>query len=68
VKIAPQVFELPITVPRRDEYVANGAALQAGWAYQGEPLKWTHEVFASPDSDFQPRIRQQYDRYRLDQR
>ncbi len=65
VKIASQVFELPVTVPRSDEYVANGAARQAGWAYQGQPVQWALDVAATPDIDFRPRIRQEYDRYRL---
>ena len=65
VEIASQVFDVPITVPRRDEYVANGAARQAGWAYLGRPVEWPLDIVACPDSDYQPLIRQQYGRYRL---
>ena len=65
VEIASQVFDLPITVPKRDEYVANGAARQAGWAYLGCPVEWSLDVFANVDSDYQPLIRQQYGRHRI---
>ena len=64
-RVASQVFDLPITVPRPDEYVANGAARQAGWAYQGRPVDWTLDVVATPDVDHRPLIRQQYDHFRL---
>ena len=63
--MALRVFDVPITVPRRDEYVANGAARQAGWAYLGRPVEWPLDIVACPDSDYQPLIRQQYGRYRL---
>ncbi|MDT0448535.1 xylulokinase [Streptomyces hesseae] len=39
---AAQVFGMPVTVPRPDEYVALGAARQAAWALAGtpEPPAW----------------------------
>ncbi len=65
VEIASQVFGVPITVPKRDEYVARGVANQAAWAYRGRPVEWSLDVFASVDSGFQPLIRQQYGRHRI---
>ena len=60
VEVASQVFDVPVTVPRRDEYVANGAARQAGWTYLGDPVDWPLDIDASPRIDFQPQIREQY--------
>ncbi|MFC5724504.1 xylulokinase [Streptomyces gamaensis] len=39
---AAQIFGVPVTVPRPDEYVALGAARQAAWALAGtpEPPSW----------------------------
>ena len=62
--IASQVFATPVTVPKPDEYVAAGAAVQAAWALTGERPNWTVGGGAtgiiSPVSDFQPIIREQY--------
>jgi xylulokinase len=59
-EIAAQVFDVPITVPETGEYVANGAARQAGWTYLGRPVVWDLAVASSPANDFQPQIRDQY--------
>jgi xylulokinase len=65
VEIASQVFNLPITVPRRGEYVANGAARQAGWVYRGREVEWSLDVAATADSDYQPQIRDRYSSHRI---
>jgi xylulokinase len=41
-RIAPAIFEVPVTVPQPAEYVALGAARQAAWALSGlaEPPDW----------------------------
>lgn len=39
--IAPQVLGLPVTVPPVGEYVAAGAARQAGWALSGSLPLWS---------------------------
>jgi xylulokinase len=60
--IAPQVFGMPVQIPEPGEYVADGAARQAGWAlsHAATPPAW-----ASADPDVseaapEPRIREQY--------
>ena len=60
--IAPQVFGVPVQVPEPGEYVADGAARQAGWAlsHAAAPPGW-----ASADADVseaapEPHIREQY--------
>jgi xylulokinase len=58
--IAAQVFDVPVTVPQPGEYVADGAALQAGWALTGQRPAWPVQVVASPEPDHRPEIRQQY--------
>ena len=46
-QIAAQVFGLPIDVPLPGEYVAAGAARQAGWALTGELPAWSTEIAVS---------------------
>ena len=38
---------MPVEVPLPGEYVANGAARQAGWALTGELPAWSTEIAAS---------------------
>jgi xylulokinase len=59
-EVAAQVFDVPVTVPESGEYVANGAARQAGWAYLGEPVTWNLAIASRPAVDTQPQIRHQY--------
>ncbi len=60
--IAAQVFDLPVVVPSPGEYVARGAAVQAAWALSGSRPEWSVAVNAAPAPDFQPIIRQNYQR------
>ena len=62
--VAAQVFGLPVVVPRPGEYVAAGAAVQAGWALTGERPSWPTEIAAELPADPQPVIREQYARER----
>jgi xylulokinase len=55
-RIAAQVFDVPVTVPRPGEYVAMGAARQAGWALTGSRPAWDVDVEASPALDTRPEI------------
>jgi len=66
VQVAAQVFDVPIVVPERDQYVANGAARQAGWAYMGRPVEWKLDIADRPDRDFHPEIRRQYALHRFE--
>ncbi len=65
-EVAAQVFDVPITVPEKGEYVANGAARQAGWAYLGRPVAWPLTTTGEPQMDYQPQIRGQYARRRVE--
>lgn len=58
--IAGQVFDIPVVVPEPGEYVAGGAAVQAGWALTGDRLAWDIAATASADVRFEPVIRRQY--------
>ena len=58
--IAAQVFNVPVVVPRPGEYVAAGAAIQAGWALTGSRPDWPLAITAEPAVDFRPVIREQY--------
>ncbi|SDZ50840.1 xylulokinase [Herbiconiux ginsengi] len=58
--IAAQVFDVPVTVPEPGEYVADGGAVQAGWALTGVRPTWTVSTAATPAPDFRSVIREQY--------
>jgi xylulokinase len=61
--VAAQVFDVPVEVPEPGEYVADGAAVQAGWALTGTRPEWTVSLAASPAPDHRPVIREQYAAY-----
>jgi xylulokinase len=58
--IAAQVFDVPVVVPEPAEYVAFGAAVQAGWALTGTRPAWPVSLTASAKADYRPIIRAQY--------
>jgi len=60
--VAAQVFDAPVVVPAPGEYVADGAATQAGWALTGERPAWSLQIVAEPAPDHRPVIRDQYSR------
>jgi xylulokinase len=60
--VASQVFDVPVLVPSPGEYVADGAALQAGWALTGARPAWPVHYSGRPEPDLRPHIRQQYAR------
>jgi xylulokinase len=62
-QVAAQVFDAPVVVPAPGEYVAEGAAVQAGWALAGDRPQWPIALAGSPSPDHRPEIRRQYQRY-----
>ncbi|WP_158862433.1 xylulokinase [Leifsonia sp. AG29] len=58
--IASQVFDAPVVVPAPGEYVADGGAVQAGWALTGTRPAWTVEAAPALPVDTRPVIREQY--------
>jgi len=58
--IAAQVLGIPVSVPAPGEYVAMGAAVQAGWSLTGTRPSWTVEAIEVAGVDPQPVIREQY--------
>ncbi|WP_411700332.1 xylulokinase [Conyzicola sp.] len=59
-RIAAQVFGLPVYVPLPGEYVAAGAARQAGWALTGELPVWSTEIAVTLPADTATVIGEQY--------
>ena len=59
-RIAAQVFGLPVDVPLPGEYVAAGAARQAGWALTGELPAWSTEIAVSLPADTAAVVAEQY--------
>jgi xylulokinase len=60
--IAPTVLGHPVIVPAPGEYVADGAARQAGWTLTGdpEPPRWSTEGVAVFEADPVPAVRARY--------
>ena len=58
--IAGQVFSVPVEVPEPGEYVAMGAAVQAGWVLEGAAPTWPIAISATPAQDPHPEILEQY--------
>jgi xylulokinase len=58
--IAAEVFASRIVVPEPGEYVAAGAARQAGWALTGALPAWSTLIAVELESRFAPVIREQY--------
>ena len=61
-RIAPAVFGAPVEVPEAAEYVADGAARQAGWALSGgeAPPDWTLTATRRYESEPEPAVRERY--------
>jgi len=59
-EVARQVFDLPVVVPEPGEYVADGAARQAGWALSGTRPTWSPATSASFGSDLRPAVGERY--------
>ncbi|HEX7835374.1 MAG TPA: xylulokinase, partial [Pseudolysinimonas sp.] len=58
--IAAQVFDVPVVVPDPAEYVALGAAVQAGWVLSGSRPEWPIAISTEPAPDLHPEIRAAY--------
>lgn len=58
--IASQVFSVPVAVPEPGEYVAAGAARQAGWALTGSAPAWSTPIAHFVEPDPQRVITEQY--------
>jgi len=59
-QIAAEVFAVPVDVPLPGEYVAAGAARQAGWALTGELPAWSTEIAVSLPARTVAAIGEQY--------
>ena len=59
-EVARQVFDLPVVVPEPGEYVADGAARQAGWALSGTRPSWAPATSASFEADLRPAVGERY--------
>jgi len=58
--IAAEVLGVPVALPEPGEYVATGAAVQAGWALTGTRPGWAVPTASAPDAAHRPIIREQY--------
>jgi xylulokinase len=55
-QIAARVFDVPVDVPEPGEYVAAGAARQAGWALTGTLPEWSTAIAVHGESNFDPAV------------
>ncbi|WP_061963371.1 xylulokinase [Demequina aurantiaca] len=58
--IAAQVLGIPVSVPTPGEYVAMGAAVQAGWSLTGTRPSWSVDAVEVTGIESEPVIREQY--------
>jgi xylulokinase len=58
--IAGQVFAQQVVIPEAGEYVAVGAARQAGWVLTGTLPSWSTAIAATAPQDTRPIIGEQY--------
>ncbi|WP_062209831.1 xylulokinase [Demequina oxidasica] len=58
--IAAQVLGIPVSVPTPGEYVAMGAAVQAGWSLTGTRPSWSVDAVEVTGVESEPVIREQY--------
>ena len=58
--IAPTVFPYPIVVPEAGEYVAWGAAVQAGWVVLGSRPNWIPDAVELPRGRAHPELLKRY--------
>jgi xylulokinase len=61
-RIAAQVFDLPVVIPKPGEYVARGAAVQATWALTGSRPEWDVALAATPEPNYHALISENYKR------
>ncbi|WEV46882.1 FGGY family carbohydrate kinase [Bifidobacterium sp. ESL0690] len=66
--LAPAIFEMPVTIPAEDEYVAIGAARQAAWVLSGEeePPQWKLKIEAVQTGTPTPEVYESYAKVRGD--
>lgn len=66
-EVASTVFDLPIELPEPGEYVADGAAVQAGWALIGNRPNWsvnmTARIAPKPNAELMANYLQQAGAY-----
>jgi xylulokinase len=64
--LAPLVFDIPVVLPDRAEYVALGAARQAAWVLSGDeaPPDWPVHTTDLPTGQTLPGLRDDYARLR----
>ncbi len=59
-EILPQIIQIPIFAPEPGEYVARGAAMQAGATLLGKFPEWGQEGEAIPAQEYHPEIMEQH--------
>ncbi len=60
--LAPAIFGCPVVLPATSEYVADGAARQAAWAFSGTdtPPHWSELAATRSEADPTPWVRERY--------
>lgn len=60
-KVLTQIIDVPVSVPEPGEYVAQGAAMQAVAALDGQLPDWRPTVHEVPDAPTEPVIMEQHE-------
>jgi xylulokinase len=59
--ILPEILDVPLFAPAPGEYVAEGAAMQAGAALTGDFPRWEKQTDGLPSKELKPEIHAQHD-------
>ena len=59
-QITSEIFGLPIHIPTPGEYVSEGAAVQAAWAFNGLRPQWSQSVMKTVENAPQPAVLARY--------
>ena len=59
-QITSEIFGLSIHIPTPGEYVSEGAAIQAAWAFNDQPPQWSQSVMKTVAAAPQPAVLARY--------
>lgn len=59
-QITSEIFGMAVYIPSPGEYVSEGAAIQAAWAFHGQRPQWSHNEMTVIQAEPQPAVLSRY--------
>lgn len=59
-QITSEIFGMTVHIPAPGEYVSEGAAIQAAWAFNGQRPQWSHNEMTEIQAEPQPALVARY--------